>query len=223
MGNIKVFIKKNVLELFAGSRSIGNKAEELGMNVFSVDWTAYEKIDLVIDVELLNKNDIPFIPDFIWASPDCTTYTVAAISHHRNGTEPKTDYAKKCDNVNKHFISLINEYLIINPKMIFFIENPRGMMRKMLFMKGLDRTTVWYCTYGDSRAKPTDIWSNNIKSIFNEKGWNPRPECFNGNKKCQHESAPRGSRTGTQGKKGSYNRSKIPELLCYDILNSIID
>jgi len=40
-----------VLELHAGSRSIGKAAESLGMNVFSVDWTNYENIDLVIDIE----------------------------------------------------------------------------------------------------------------------------------------------------------------------------
>ena len=42
----------NLLELFAGSRSIGNKAEELGMNVFSVDLVSYDKIDLAIDIGL---------------------------------------------------------------------------------------------------------------------------------------------------------------------------
>lgn len=214
----------NVLEIFAGSRSIGNKAEELGMNVFSIDWTAYEKINLVIDVEDLKLNHIPFIPDIIWASPDCTTYSIAACSTHRNNSiEPKSEYAKKCDNVNKHYLNLIKEWLKINPNMVFYIENPRGMMRKMPFMKGLQRVTVWYCAYGDSRAKPTDIWSNNIQSIFNPNGWQPRAECFNGNTKCQHESAPRGSKKGTQGKKGSYNRSKIPDELCEDILKSIIN
>ena len=59
-------MKKNVLEVFAGSRSIGNKAEQLGMNVFSIDWTPYDKIDLVIDVEpdeLLM--DIPHDPNLL--------------------------------------------------------------------------------------------------------------------------------------------------------------
>ena len=140
----------NLLELFAGSRCVGKVAEELGINVFSVDWQKFDKIDLSIDIEELQTKDVPFIPDVVWASPDCTTYTIAAISKHRNGTEPKSEYAKKCDLVNKHFISLIDEWLLINTKMIFFIENPRGMMRKMPFMQRCKRHTVWYCTYGDA-------------------------------------------------------------------------
>ena len=205
----------NLIELFAGSRSIGSAAEAKGMNVFSIDWQKFDKIDLAIDIEELQTKDVPFIPDVVWASPDCTTYTIAAISTHRNGTEPKSDYAKKCDAVNQHFISLIDEWLLINPKMVFFIENPRGMMRKMPFMQRFKRHTVWYCTYGDDRAKPTDIWTNS-------EVWKPRPMCHNGNKNCHHQPAPRGSKTGTQGKKGSYNRSKIPTELCQEIIESSI-
>jgi hypothetical protein len=205
----------NVLELFAGSRSIGKVGDELGMNVFSVDWEKYEDIDLCIDVAKLTKEDIPFTPDVIWASPDCTTYTIAAISTHRNNTEPKSEYAKKCDITNQHFISLIKEWLEINPTMVFFIENPRGMLRKMPWMQEFKRHTVWYCTYGDERAKPTDIWTNSDT-------WIPRPVCHNGNKECHHAPAPRGSKTGTQGRKGSYERSKIPEELCREVLLSTI-
>jgi hypothetical protein len=205
----------NVLELFAGSRSIGKVGDELGMNVFSVDWEKYEDIDLCIDVAKLTKEDIPFIPDVIWASPDCTTYTIAAISTHRNNTEPKSEYAKKCDITNQHFISLIKEWLEINPNMVFFIENPRGMLRKMPWMQEFKRHTVWYCVYGDERAKPTDIWTNSD-------AWIPRPVCHNGNKECHHAPAPRGSKTGTQGRKGAYERSKIPEELCREVLLSTI-
>lgn len=215
---------KKILEVFAGSRSIGNKAEELGMKVFSVDWEAFDKIDLVIDVEEMEIKDVPFIPDLGWFSPDCTTYTIAACSTHRtNSIEPKSEYAIKCDRVNQHFISLIKQWLEINPDFVFFIENPRGMLRKMPFMQEFTRHTVWYCQYGDDRAKPTDIWTNS-------KTWIPRKMCRNfkydesGNvidKHCHHESARRGAKTGTQGKKGSYERSKIPEKLCEEILRSI--
>ena len=204
----------NILELFAGSRSIGKVGDKLGMNVFSVDWEKYENIDLCIDVAKLKKEDVPFVPDFVWASPDCTTYSIAAISTHRNNTEPKSEYAKKCDTTNQHFISLIKEWLEINPDMVFFIENPRGMLRKMPWMQEFKRHTIWYCVYGDERAKPTDIWTNSDK-------WIPRPVCHNGNKECHHAPAPRGSKTGTQGRKGSYERSKIPEKLCYEVLESL--
>jgi hypothetical protein len=212
-----------ILELFAGSRSIGNEADKIGYTVFSVDWTKYDKIDLAIDIENLTKEHIPFIPDMVWASPDCTTYSIAACSTHRTNTkEPKSEYAIKCDNVNQHWISLIKEWLQINPNMVFFIENPRGMLRHMPWMQEFKRHTVWYCKYGDDRAKPTDIWTNC-------KEWIPRSECQNfkynkqGNiidKHCHHQSARRGAKTGTQGRNGSYNRSKIPSELCIEILNA---
>lgn len=203
-----------LVELFAGSRCVGKAGEELGMKVFSADWQPFENIDFVGDIENMKISDVPFVPDVVWASPDCTTYTIAAISTHRNGIEPKSDYAKKCDQVNKHFILLIKQWLDINPNMKFYIENPRGMLRKMPFMQEFKRHTVWYCQYGDDRAKPTDIWTNNEE-------WFPRPICHNGNKNCHHQPAPRGSKTGTQGRKGSYNRSKIPHQLCIEVLSAV--
>ena len=126
----------NLLELHAGSRSIGKAAESLGINVFSVDWTKYDNIDLVADIEHLTKKDIPFIPDIVWSSPDCTTYSIAAISHHRHEHTllAKSDYANKCDRLNSNMISLIQEYLEINPSLKYFIENPRGAYRKMPFI-----------------------------------------------------------------------------------------
>lgn len=86
-----------VLELFAGSRSVGKACEELGYKVFSVDWEGFKGIDLKIDIGNLKIKDLPFIPDIVWASPDCTTYSIAAISKHRNKEDksPKTEYAKK--------------------------------------------------------------------------------------------------------------------------------
>jgi len=210
-------MKKNKagVEFFAGSRSIGKVAESLGMKVFSVDWKPFENIDYVGDVEFMSIEDVPFITDWGWFSPDCTTYSMAAISIHRKGVEPLTEYAIKCDRVNQHFISMIDEWLELNPNFLFYIENPRGMLRKMPFMQRFKRHTVWYCVYGDNRAKPTDIWTNN-------ENWTPRPPCKNGNTDCHHERAPRGSRTGTQGKKGSFDRSIIPNELCEEVMSAVL-
>ena len=206
-----------LLELFAGSRSVGKVAGAMGWQVFSVDVHPFDDIDLVKDIAQITRQDIPFVPDVIWASPVCTTYSIAAISHHRNGTEPKSDEAKVADRLLLKTLEIIGLF----PSAKFFIENPRGMMRKMPILQNYDRATVWYCQYGDTRAKPTDIWSNHIGSVF-VSGWQPRPMCFNGNTDCHHEAAPRGSRAGTQGMQNAYEKSKIPTELSEEILRSCL-
>jgi len=203
-----------ILELFAGSRSIGKEAEKLNFNVFSSDINNFDKIDYVVNILEFDYTKVPFNPDVIWASPPCTGFSVAALGHHwtggKNAYIPKTDTAKLGIELAKKTIEIINYY---NPK-YFFIENPRGLLRKMDFMNNFIRHTVTYCQYGDNRMKPTDIWTNSNL-------WTPRKPCKNGDS-C-HISAPRGSRTGTQGLKGAYERSKIPELLCKEILKSCIN
>jgi site-specific DNA-cytosine methylase len=205
-----------VLELFAGSRSVGKVAEEFGHEVFSVDVQAFAGIDLVQDIEFLTTDMIPFVPDFIWASPPCTTYSIAGVWHHRDNGKPKTEFAAKSDRLVLNTLNLIREF-----NCLYFIENPRGYLRKMPFMCGIPRSTVWYCQYGDFRAKPTDIWSNHIYSIFNPDGWQPRSQCFNGNIHCHHEKAPRGTSAGTQGQSCNYTRSIVPPDLIRDVFRSV--
>ena len=202
-----------VLELFAGERCIGKAFEKKGHEVYSIDWDkVHPDIDWYADVSKITAQDILDRfgqPDVIWESPDCTTYSVAAISYHRRNVngylEPVTDYAKFCDQLNVHCNELIAE---LNPK-LWFRENPRGAMRKMPFVAGQPRYTVTYCQYGDTRQKPTDIWTNHPDPKF-------LPPCKPGSP-C-HEAAPRGSRTGTQGRDGHVNRSLIPDKLCDHIV-----
>ena len=210
-----------VLELFAGTRSIGKAFEAAGHEVFSVEWDkSFEDIDLYADILTITAQDIIDKfgrPDVIWASPDCSTFSIAAISHHRRknpetgNLDPVSDYAKFCDNVDQHVLALIRE---LRPR-FYFIENPRGGMRKMTWMQGLPRHTVTYCQYEldkpvhERRMKPTDIWTNHPCPDF-------KPMCKNGDP-C-HAAAPRGAKTGTQGMKGSKERSVIPRVLCEHIV-----
>lgn len=204
-----------VLELFAGTRSISKAFEKRGHKTFSIEWDKdFKNISLYEDINNITTKDIiklcGGVPDVIWASPDCTTYSIAAISHHRKYEDdvlvPVSNYAKFCDKTNKHVLDLIQE---LKPK-YYFIENPRGGLRKMDFMKGLYRYTVTYCQYGDNRMKPTDIWTNHPNPKFKQ-------PCKNGDS-C-HEKAPRGSHTGTQGLKNSKERALIPKALCDHIVD----
>lgn len=218
-----------VLELFAGTRSIGRAFEAHGHEVYSVEWSKdFENIDLYADIGTLTAEQILHDfgrPDVIWASPDCTTFSVMAISSHRRKNKETgeldavSDYAKFCDKVDQHVLELIRQ---LKPK-YYFIENPRGGMRKMSWMQDLPRYTVTYCQYGETRMKPTDIWTNHPNPKF-------KPMCKRGDP-C-HASAPRWSTVrkaiaqgieidvgGTQYamKKGK-ERSIIPAQLCEHIV-----
>ena len=204
-----------MLDLFCGTKSMAKAFEEAGYETYTVDWDASFNPTLCADIGNLTKEDIielcGGIPDVVWMSPDCTTYSIAAVRYHRRKTEtgklePVSEYAQACDKVNSHIIDTVVREL--KPK-YFFIENPRGCMRKMDFVEGLPMYTVTYCQYGDTRQKPTDIWTNHPDPKF-------KPPCKRG-APC-HVAAPRGSNTGTQGLKNKKERARIPEELCKHIV-----
>lgn len=206
-----------VLELFAGTRSVSREFEKAGHDVYSIEWdTKHPEIDWYEDISKITAGDILERfgrPDVIWASFDCTSYSIAAISHHRTKEEdgnlaPKSEKARIADETNQHVLRLIDELM----PTYYFIENPVGGLRKMKWIQHLPRYTVWYCRYMDTRAKPTDIFTNHP---------NPRflPVCRNGNPDCHHQRARRGAKTGTQGIKGAVDRSRIPEKLCQHIVD----
>lgn len=100
-----------VLELFAGTRSIGRAFAGGGHDVYSIEWDdSFPDISWYMDISKITSADILERfgkPDVIWASPDCTTYSIAGISHHRvqepNGNlAPVSEYAKFCDTLNRH-------------------------------------------------------------------------------------------------------------------------
>ena len=208
----------NVVDVFCGTKSVSSVFLDRGHDVLTIDWDKQHQPDIRDNVLNISADDILSFygwdsVDFIHLSPDCTTYSIAAISTHRYPDgRPKTDKAILADKVRVHIMKLLVD---LKPR-YFTIENPVGMFRKMPEIMALSRkyfhAKVTYYKYGDTRMKPTDIWHNVPTLRF-------RPPCKNGSS-C-HESAPRGSKTGTQGRKDSVERSMIPYELCFEICKAV--
>lgn len=191
----------NLLEFFCGTKSISNEAEGLGMNTFTSDSNKSFKSHYTVNILNFDVSKVPFKPDIIWASPPCTAFSVASAWKHWDNKKPITLFALAAIEIVKKTLALI-EYF--NPK-VFYIENPRGMLRHTGLLDHLIRHTVTYCQYGDTRMKPTDIWTNNTL-------WNPKPECKLTD--ICHE------KDGTNKLTTAKLRAVIPPQLCREVLIS---
>lgn len=167
------------IELFCGTKSFSKVMEAHGHHTLTIDNDSQFYPDIECSVIELHLSELGFQPDIIWASPPCEGFSVAAIGKNwkggYRGYVPKSESARRSIELAKRTLYLIEQ---AKPK-YWFIENPRGLLRKMGFMDdflakhGAKRVTVSYCQYGDTRMKPTDIWTNAL-------WWEPKPICKNG-------------------------------------------
>ena len=204
-----------VLELFSGTKSFGKAAESLGHEVFSVNVSAEFEPSLVSDIMDVSFDELPANVDIIWASPPCTCFSVASIGTYWEKEDklykPKREAAVDAVRIIERTLDIITYYVYGHSDgAVFYMENPRAMLRKLPVVDGLLRRTVTYCQYGFDRMKPTDIFTNDYL-------WKPRPPCKAGSP-C-HISAPRGSLTGTQGRSMAEKWS-VPEELCLEVLGA---
>lgn len=201
-----------VLELFSGTGEISRAFRERGHETITVDYNEDLEPDICKDIFDFTMYDLPvgWRPDVVWASPDCTCWSVAAMSHNWRGHDcPKRPKAYIAQMMVLKTLTLIDE---LSPS-VWWIENPRGMLRGSFLMKNMPRRTITYCQYGDTAMKPTDIWTNCTN-------WVPKPMCHPRDD-C-HARSPRGGGPGTEkgatvDKKGSQLRAKIPYGLCLEV------
>ena len=205
-----------IFDLFSGTKSATQPFADAGHEVFTFELDKFFEATENVDVFDLSADYLIKVygrPDFVWASPPCTAFSVASMGHHwisgGANPEPRTPQARQSQELVAHTLQIIQD---LNPRLGWLLENPRGMLRKLSVVKDYPRHTITYCTYGDSRMKPTDLWGVVPR-------WSPRIACKNG-QNC-HEAAPRGSRTGTQGIKGARERSKVPYQLGKEILEAL--
>jgi hypothetical protein len=137
---------------------------------------------------------------------------------HGRETAPRTDTARMGAALVRKTRDLIDA---LQPD-YYIIENPRARLRTLDLIDDLPRQTVWYCHYGEERAKPTDLWGTFPP------GWAPREICHNQRpehpRSCccrDHTSAVRGSQSGTQGGVRGDIAAKIPHALALEIAEAI--
>ena len=200
-----------LLELFAGTGSIGKVAHILGMEVTSLD----KDMQADIRIDIMNwdyKADFePNHFDIVWASPPCTEYSKAQTNGHRD--------LAGANEVVKRTLEIIN---YLKPT-FWIIENPQtGLLKEQSFMEGIPYNDVDYCMYGLLYRKRTRLW-NNIED------WTPRPLCT---KNCENmsEDRKRHLRRAQRGSAPGYTKNShrltelyvVPEHLVRDILVHIM-
>lgn len=183
------------------------------------------------DIIKANGGKIPIV---VCASPPCTSFSIAGCRHHWDAAtgQPKSPAGILGQKLLRHTLKLMAE---LKP-LYWWMENPRGLMRKQPEVQNLTRTTVAYCQYGEKTKKPTDLWGVWPTT------WKPRAMCksdprYTGTmvdpttgeewtvdsqgKKC-HQTARRGTwHSGVQSMRGNALRSVIPYELSDEIAEAV--
>jgi len=247
--------KIKVLIFFDGLGCVSRAALKLEFDTRTLDILSLEHIDLPIDIldfdiDMLNG----FVPDFIWASPPCETFSM--LSAMKGGGNPYWETIREKNKVvaiapRTNFsidrrlkfperitakrelhtryliktIKIINDYLKINPNLIWCIENPASGLMKYLIpniQTGVITNLTTYCKYGSSYRKETAIFSNMKFDLH----WCGK-KYKNGKNTCHHTDSLHRRFDGRKQKDGvvvnrTYlEKSSIPESLCIEILSQV--
>jgi len=179
--------KKNLLELFSGTHSVGNAMKDK-YNIISLDFNTYKDIEPATHQEDILKWDYKQYPrdhfDVIWASPPCVNYSILQNSNIGQVVrgkiytrEIREANMKESDIVGRKVIEII-EYF--NPR-LWFIENPQtGKMKERDWIKDKPFYDCDYCMFSDwGYRKRTRFWTNRkgfSNCLCNKKCGNMTPD-----------------------------------------------
>lgn len=199
---------RRCVDLCAGKGGLSQAFEDADdWEVFTVDVQERFDPDLCADVLDLRPQDLPDA-DVYLAGPPCTTLSIAGnqTDHYVDG-QPNSDLAQEHVALAFHVVGLIRSKA---PEW-WFVENPRGRMRRYL---GKPTGTITLCQYGYDWQKPTDLWGKHPQS-FRYRRCSPGDDChasgphgFDGDGETTHERDPE-------------ERAKMPRELSESILEAV--
>lgn len=231
-----------ILDLCAGTQSVKKAFPDCDYR--GVDIYSPEGENLILDltednvIEKLEELLDGWKPDFIWASPLCTTFSRATcikggtlsyelidekvylrrdfsqITHkayvkHKDNVEWQEEQIRKGIMGLRIMWSVMD--IIAHYSVPFAIENPSGALSKYV-LKDYKRTVTNYCMYGFDYKKSTAIYGHKEYDLL----------------KCNHKKHAKvmsghKSKTGIENAPSSNkDRSRVPEELIRSIINQAV-
>ena len=128
----------HLLEIFAGTKSIGSKFSEAGWRVTSVDLRADFEPTICCNALELQPEQIDGRVDLVWASPPCTDYSKARTTAKTPRNLVLSDALVQVGiDMAQHFGAPL------------FMENPQSMLQHRDVVKDLRMELIDYCKYGE--------------------------------------------------------------------------
>jgi site-specific DNA-cytosine methylase len=103
----------------------------------SVDFAETSNATIKMDILDLDVKKLPFVPDFVWISFDCSTYSNAAGGWHRSAKKGRFEKTSKAKLNNLSFLKAVRICKwarSLHPHLIIAIENPVGQLQFMPLM-----------------------------------------------------------------------------------------
>lgn len=126
---------------------MSERFRELGWKVASVDIREDSNATIIKDILNLEFNTLPFIPDFIWASPPCTTFSRmnGGVDRGDDSNPDKTDRARRHNNYLLKMFEIMQIAKYHHHHLTVIIENPVGKLKNTALMVCLVRSSVLSC------------------------------------------------------------------------------
>lgn len=154
---------KRLLELFAGTGSVGNVAKTLGYDVVSLDIDPKRRCTITSDIMLWDyKQYPPHHFHTIWGSPPCTYYSILAKA--AQGIRKKFGHPYDIESKRQEsdlIVARLLEIIDYFQPLYYIIENPyTGCLKSRPVIAGRPYYVADYCRYGYNYKKSTAFWSN---------------------------------------------------------------